>query len=178
MKYIKSINESIFSDSYNKKIKDFIQSTKDEFKSSIDECMYDLLDDFQHNSGFDDQNYNSGFGDICVYYNIFIPDNQPLGEYDPGSTFSNNLKNVLTRLISIKCEFTLQIIYLNNPVMSSDVVIMSNASSKSGTIVYRDGLINFGRNVNQIVNTICFDMENIKYKRTKYTHMNLSFRIF
>lgn len=118
-----NVNESQYSDPFNKSIKDFIESNKVKFKSIVDECMYDLTDEYKTLSGFEDDRMHGrgeGFpkkGDMLLYYNIIIPvdkDSTDIYELAYASEFEKQITSCLSKLIGLEAHFEVQVSYENN----------------------------------------------------------------
>lgn len=182
MKYLRPYNESQYSDPFNKSIRDFIQSQRDKFKSIIDESMYDILDEFRHTSGFNDRFTATlatyVYGDICVYYNIFIPGNDDIYELIWGGDFENQLKSCITRLIALGVHFKIQISFENNINFSHTGPLVSSGShSTSGTGRYMHlGKEEDSKYIDTLVEEICKDITNVNYD--KYNYVVLGFNIW
>jgi len=182
MKYIKSINESHYSEPFNKSIKDFIQSQRDKFKSVVDESMYDMLDEYRHTSGFNDRfndiHNDCKKGDICVYYNIFIPGNDDIYGLIWNGDFENHLKSCVTRLTALGSHFKIRVSYENNINFSRTGPLVSSGShSTSGTNKYIHlGNEEDSKYIDTLVEEICKDITNVDLKN--YNHVVIGFNVW
>lgn len=96
-----------FSDSFNKKIKDFKQSVMDEFKEDVDMCLHYLLDEYKHKyelSINNDPIYHNIKDGISLKYIITIEKDK----MDIPS-LSDELKSSINHLIDLDVNFVIQI---------------------------------------------------------------------
>lgn len=139
MKYIK---ESIFGDKFNKKIKDFLEQNKSDFKSEVDECMFDILDEFKHTSKFDLKYHEDveeiSSSDLCLSYDIEFNRNDNI------ELLKEGLMHSIFRLASIGTSFTISVSSIRITSVKGDQKLNRNGVIKivddiiSGVLNYLD----------------------------------------
>lgn len=191
MKYLKKF-ESQYSDPFNKGIKDFIESSRIKFKSIVDECMYDITDEYKNLSGFesgDRMHRGEGFpkrDEMCLYYNIIIPvdeDSTDIHELTYASEFEKQLTSCLSKLMGLGANFEIQVSYENNINWDRcGSIISSGSHSTAGTqrVLYvGKGGNNFNsENINKMVNTVQESMCGVHDKKRQYDHVVIKFNIW
>lgn len=160
MKYLKkyTLFEGL-SDDYSKKISDYVEKMKSDFKVEVDECMYDLIDTFDNTSYV---NFHSDDGVLQIQYSIEIKD-------EDLETFKKECISSFNKLKSKDLYFDIQSVY----------VWHASASRCPGGRAYISGDSNIEEEVSKIVKEIeYYRPEMLKVYSDPYDYIKIGIEVY